>query len=181
MKISKSELIEMDACELGLKRFIEQTNNTEDSVEVTSLVGGLNTHEDLLWLASKKIPKRRIVRFAYDCALIVAHHIKPHTDNYDLIVDFLNNASSDDIADDFDDINKDIRDELWEKSFSFIEKARYSRASCANTAVSFAFAAYSAKYSGSAKIHAINVARSAQHVCGSSCIDDLLREMFNEF
>jgi len=94
MKISKSELIEMDACELGLNRFIEQTNNTEESVEVETLVGGANTYDDLLWLASKTIPTNRIARFACDCALINIEKIMPLTDKYDSIVNFLNDPKA---------------------------------------------------------------------------------------
>ena len=40
MKITKQELKDMGACTGGLERFITQTNNTDDAVEVASLVGG---------------------------------------------------------------------------------------------------------------------------------------------
>lgn len=94
MKITKAELIELNACQSGLNRFITQTNNTDDPVEVSTLVGGKNTISDLLWLAGKKLPKERIVRFACDCELINIEKIKPYTDKYELIVDFLNNPTS---------------------------------------------------------------------------------------
>lgn len=93
MKITKSELIEMGACQPGLKRFIKQTKGTNDAVEVSSLIGGENTYSDFLWLAGKKLSKERIVRFACNCALINIEKIKPFTDKYDLIIDFLNNPT----------------------------------------------------------------------------------------
>ena len=92
MKISKQELIELKACKEGFDRFIEQTNNTDEPVEVLSLIGGKSTPSDLLWLAGKKLPKDKIARFACDVALINIESIKAYTDKYDLIVDFLNNT-----------------------------------------------------------------------------------------
>lgn len=89
MKITKQQLIEMSACKAGLRRFIDQTNNTDEPIEVSSLIGGKNTVFDLLWLAGETLSKERIVRFACDCALINIELIKPHTDKYDLIVSFL--------------------------------------------------------------------------------------------
>ncbi len=38
MKITKRELIKMNACAGGLKRFIKQTNGTPEPVEVVSLI-----------------------------------------------------------------------------------------------------------------------------------------------
>ena len=94
MKISKQELIEMKACSDGLKRFMQQTNNTDEPVDVASLVNGKNTYSDLLWLAGEKLDKSRIVRFACDCALLNIELIKPYTDKYDLIVEFLKNPNA---------------------------------------------------------------------------------------
>lgn len=91
MKISKQELIEMNVCADGLERFKVQTNNTNDRVDIASLVGGVNTYRDILWLASKCVTHERIVKFACDCALINIELIKPYSGHYDLIVDFLNN------------------------------------------------------------------------------------------
>ncbi len=95
MKISKSELIEMNACNEGLERFIKQTGGVETAVEVVSLIGGENTYGDLLWLAGKILAKSKIVRFACDCALLNIEKIKPYTDDYDLIVNFLNDPGDD--------------------------------------------------------------------------------------
>ena len=92
MKTSKKELTELGACEGVLDRFIKQTNNTDDSVDVASLVGGENTYEDIMWLLDKKgVSKDRRLRFACDCALINIELIKPYTDKYELIIGFLNN------------------------------------------------------------------------------------------
>ena len=94
MIISKLQLIEMNACKDGLQRFIDQTDNTSEPVEVLSLIGGENTYSDLLWLAGQKLPTERIVRFACDCALISIELIKPYTDRYDEIVSFLENPAA---------------------------------------------------------------------------------------
>lgn len=93
MKISKAELIELEACKRFLQRFAKQTDDTCESVEITSLIGGKNTKLDLLWLAGKKLTREEIEKFACECALINIEKIKPFTDNYELIVDFLNNPS----------------------------------------------------------------------------------------
>ena len=95
MKITKEELIELNACEEGLNRFIAQTNNTNEPVEVSSLVGGENTHGDLLWLAGNKLPTERLVKFTCDCALINIEKIEPYTDEYELIIEFLSNPTGD--------------------------------------------------------------------------------------
>ena len=73
MKISKQELIELNACEDGLTRFIEQTNGTDEPVDVVSLIGGVNTIEDLLWLAGECLDKKDILVFTIKCAQLVSH------------------------------------------------------------------------------------------------------------
>ena len=98
MKITKQELIELDACTNGLTRFVEQTGNTDAEIEVSTLIGGVNTTSDLLWLAGKKLEKTKIVRFACDCALINIALIRPYTDQYESILSFLNNPTADSTA-----------------------------------------------------------------------------------
>lgn len=93
MKITKQELKNFGACQEGFKRFIIQTNNTDEPVEVISLIGGKNTVSDLLWLAGKILSKEKIVRFACDCALLNIELIRPYTNDFNLIQDFLNNPS----------------------------------------------------------------------------------------
>jgi len=94
MKISKQQLIDMKACEDVLERFIEQTNNTDELVDVLSLIGGKNTVYDLVWLAGETLHKEKLVRFACDLALINIDKIKLYTDRYDLIVEFLMNPTT---------------------------------------------------------------------------------------
>ena len=53
MKITKQQLIDFKAREEGLKRFINQTDNTNEPVLISSLVGGENTIDDLIWIADK--------------------------------------------------------------------------------------------------------------------------------
>ena len=93
MKITKQELKNFGACQEGFKRFVIQTNNTDEPVEIVSLIGGENTVSDLLWLAGKILPKEKIVRFACDCALLNIELIRPYTNDFNLIQDFLNNPS----------------------------------------------------------------------------------------
>lgn len=93
MKITKQELKNFGACQEGFKRFIIQTNNTDEPVEIVSLIGGENTVSDLLWLAGKILSKEKIVRFACDCALLNVGLIRPYTNDFNLIQDFLNNPS----------------------------------------------------------------------------------------
>jgi len=99
MKISKQQLKSMKACEDGLERFIEQTNNTEKHVEVLSLIGGKNTVGDLIWLAEGTLSKEKLVRFTCDLALINIEKIKLYTEKYDLIVEFLMNPTATRVAD----------------------------------------------------------------------------------
>ena len=105
--ITKQELIELNACRDGLRRFTAQTNDTDASVEILSLIGGHNTVGDLLWLAGKILPKEKIVKFACDCALINIEMIKPYTDRYDEIVAFLKEPT--DAADERQDFYGRIR------------------------------------------------------------------------
>ncbi len=89
MKISKQELVKMDACIGGLKRFIKQVNGSDGEVDVLSLIGGENTTSDLLWLAGETLSKQKIVDFACSVALINIDKIKPYTDDFELIVEAL--------------------------------------------------------------------------------------------
>ena len=93
VKITKQELKNFGACQEGFKRFIIQTNNTDEPVGIISLIGGENTVSDLLWLAGKILSKEKIVRFACDCALLNIELIRPYTNDFNLIQDFLNNPS----------------------------------------------------------------------------------------
>lgn len=51
--------------------------------------GGKNTYGDILWLIGKFTTKKRLMRFACDCALVNIELIKPYIDDYELIKDFL--------------------------------------------------------------------------------------------
>lgn len=93
MKITKQQLKEMGACKDGLRRFIKQTNGTLEPVDVSDLVGGLNTYGDLLWLAGKTIQEERVIRFACECALLNFDKIKLYTDRYDELLEFLKNPT----------------------------------------------------------------------------------------
>ena len=90
--ITKAELIELDACEIGLDRFIRETKNTDEPVEILSLIGGENTTEDLLWLAVRLGGLEQVKKFALNCAALNVEKIKPycHPNQYELILNFLN-------------------------------------------------------------------------------------------
>lgn len=178
MKISKQQLIEMGACESIIKRFVEQTNNTDEPVEVSSLIGGKDTYSDLLWLAGETLSAEKIVRFACDVALINIDLIKPYTDEFDLIIDFLNNPTDDAAA----------RTAYATARTAADTRATATRAAyTARTARTAARAAYYA-----ARAAATHTARTTYTACtayyaaidaaddNKKKIDQLLIELFNE-
>ena len=71
--INKQQLKDLCACKDGLKRFITATDNTAYDIDVIDLIGSDVTTSDLLWLAGKLSPKKKIVQFAVDCAESVVH------------------------------------------------------------------------------------------------------------
>ena len=71
--ISKQQLKDLDACLSGLNRFITSTDNTAYGIDVIDLISTDVTTGDLLWLAGKILPKKKIVQFAVDCAESVVH------------------------------------------------------------------------------------------------------------
>lgn len=93
MKISLQELHDLGACSEGVERFKLQTNNTREPVDVAGLVGGVNTHSDLIWLALEFLTEERITRLACDCALINIELIKPYVADYELVVNWLRSPS----------------------------------------------------------------------------------------
>ncbi len=95
MFITKAQLINFRACKGGLARFIEQTNDTDGPVNVETLFNGKNTISDLSWLALKTIPLDRLLELSKDCALVNLELIKPYTDQYELISDFLSGNAAD--------------------------------------------------------------------------------------
>jgi len=157
MKTKKHELIAFDACQHGLDRFIEQTNNTEADVDVASLVGGKNTYSDILWLLNGKgVSTDRIVRFSCDCALINIDLIKPYTDKHDLIFEFLKNR-----------VGNNAR---------AADSAAYAAASAAYAAAA-ACAADSAAYAAArAAAYAAAAARASDDK-----VNQLLTDLINEF
>lgn len=101
MKTNREELVKLGACLPGYRRFLKQTDNTHADVDVASLVGGLNTADDLLWLASYHIPKDRLIKLASDCAVIIAKILKSKYDDMDKdlldsVITLLNNPNGQD-------------------------------------------------------------------------------------
>ena len=157
--------MDLSACTDGLDRFIEQTNNTDDAVEVASLVGGINTYYDFLWLAGKKLGKDKIIKFACDCALINIEKIKPYTVKYELIVGFLESAGKAN-ADSFTalDAARDARDAAW-AVFSYVAAIAAFNASSADTEYACA---------SIASLAASNAADAGDE----RKVDELLKELF---
>ena len=71
--INKQQLKDLNACQSGLERFITSTKYTECDVCVIDLISTDVTTSDLIWLAGKILPKKKIVQFAVDCAESVVH------------------------------------------------------------------------------------------------------------
>ena len=141
MKIRKSELIEMGACKSGLKRFIAQTNNTNDHVDVLSLIGGKNTTNDLCWLAFKKIGKKSVVEFAVKCAKEVLHltDAKEAKSAIEAAERWIENPTKD---------NKDAAsaacDDAYAAAAAYDAVAAYDAAAAAYAAAAAAYDAYAA-------------------------------------
>lgn len=187
MKTNKQELKDFGACEPGYKRFLKQTHNVDGDVDVASLVGGLNNYEDLLWLAYKRLPAKRVRQFACDCALLNAELLKPYVDKdtYDLIVDWLHSPTSD---------ISDIEDAVAvARMISDIEdKYAVSAVSYALFAVSYAYddAAFLAAYSAANRIVFTNSGDANKILKDGECyhttssnyeqVNELLINMFNE-
>ena len=89
--ISKAELISMNAYKECLNRFIEQTNNTDEPVLITSLFNGKNTVADLIWLSGRTCTIEKIRKFTRDISLVNIELIKPYCSEveYSLILNFL--------------------------------------------------------------------------------------------
>ncbi|MFT6347084.1 MAG: hypothetical protein ACJAYB_000065 [Psychromonas sp.] len=79
--ITKKQLVDLGADKGLISRFIEQTGNTDQAVNVLSLICGKNTTADLLWFAGKTLPKIKIVQFAVECAESVSHLNNNPSDN----------------------------------------------------------------------------------------------------
>lgn len=95
MKITKNKLIDMVVPYQCIVRFAEQTNGTDEPVDVLSLLRGKNTIGDIAWIAAKTIPRERLIRFACDCAITNLQLIEPYILKYDEIKEFLQNPNDD--------------------------------------------------------------------------------------
>lgn len=88
MKTNKQELRDLGACEPGYKRFLEQTECTDDDVDVASLVGGENSCGDILWYLGYRLSKDRLYKFMRDCAILCVDNIREE-DGKQAILEFL--------------------------------------------------------------------------------------------
>jgi len=90
--ITKSQLSCLPNSGDVTKRFIEQTNNADEPVEIISLYGGKNTIGDLCWLAYAVCEPKKIDKFIKDLALVNVASIKDYCNgnDYDTVIKFLN-------------------------------------------------------------------------------------------
>lgn len=171
MKISLNELLEMDACAKGIERFIKQTSaNISESIDVASLVGGINTYGDLLWLAGKKLTKERIVRFACDCALININKIEPYCygNCFSAILEFLYNPSANNVG--IDSLIKTVTNNIANNNVT-------AAATVVIDTVDVAHAAYVSKLNDNVAFYTAYVACNTN---ANTAVNNLLIEMFNE-
>jgi hypothetical protein len=170
MKITKQQLIELNACERGLERFIEQTDDTDKPVEIVSLIGGENTIGDLTWLAGKICDKKDIIKFVCKCALINIELIKPYTDKYDLIVGFLNNP--------FDDTRFDVRTAYATRTAAFSVRNVDSTSYTVRNAAFSAF--YAADFSVRNSVDNAVVYAIHSNLKSKPIVDQYLKELFTK-
>lgn len=114
MRITKQELIKMKASRMLLGDFIDQMKDTDEPVDVGSLIDGKITYGSFLWLAGNTLTRERIVRFACDCALMNVELMKPYTENYNMIVEFLKNPTAHPI----ETVRGTVEDSLYSFCFS---------------------------------------------------------------
>lgn len=90
--ITKIQLEDMGAPYDLIARFTEQTDGVESPVEISSLVGGCNRVKDFIWFVENLLTKKGIVKFTCKYTLLSINVIRPYTDKYELIVEYLQNS-----------------------------------------------------------------------------------------
>lgn len=94
MRITKQELIDSGASQEQIVLFVQNTNNTDEPVLISSLLDGdIYSMYLVIWIASKVLDTSKMVRFHCDLTLMYIHLLKPHTEKYNDIVDFLKNPT----------------------------------------------------------------------------------------
>lgn len=92
MKTNKIELLNFDICKKMFYKFTNHTNNTNDDVDVASLVGSELTYSDILCLLNKKrVTFARLHKFICDCVLIDGEIITPFNSKYGFFARFVKN------------------------------------------------------------------------------------------
>lgn len=90
--ITKQQLEDMGAPYDLIARFTEQTGGTESPVKISSLVGGCNEVKDFIWFVENLLTKKGVVKFTCKYTLLKIGIIRPYTDNYELVVKYLQNS-----------------------------------------------------------------------------------------
>jgi len=103
MKITINKIRELNPCNTGYQRLLNQLGSGFDKdkeFEVSSLVGGENTINDITWLLGEAKNKRVLVEFAVFCAELVLPIYENTSDNkapgeaIELVKKWLDDASS---------------------------------------------------------------------------------------
>ncbi|MBE16528.1 MAG: hypothetical protein Unbinned6354contig1000_39 [Prokaryotic dsDNA virus sp.] len=81
MKIKYNQLTDMNACEMGKVRYMEQMTDlglpVEQEINASKLVGGANTDGDLVWLMVRKLDHYRVAELIRGLlSLAIAKHEK---------------------------------------------------------------------------------------------------------
>ena len=134
LTITKKQLIEFGAYEDGLARFMTRLNNTDEAVEIaslvegkTTLVGGKNKIAEILWIAKKLGLKDKIRIFALKCARLVElieEFRKETIECNDAIETYLNNKNNEHLV-------KMLDAKIYAGAAASYAKAAYAAASCA--------------------------------------------------
>lgn len=91
-RITKQRLIDRDAHNDTIARFVEQTNDTDKPVVIVDLISTKVTYSDVIWMAGEILPYPKLIEFANKVALINIELIQPliTTDDYEKIKSVLN-------------------------------------------------------------------------------------------
>lgn len=158
MKISLQQLHDMQACQEGIARFKRHTSNTQEPVDVATLVSKYHTYLDLLWLAEATVSPGRLCKLVSDSALLNLELVKPYVSDvdYEVILQGIKTNRSDSTLD------------------SIISAClRSLRGSCNGDAIN-------AMHAINAACHSHVIALAYAKAIDKPAVDALLVQLFNE-
>jgi hypothetical protein len=156
IKVSKKILIEMNACEYGVRQFMSHVKDENVELNALDLIDSDNISLDnKVWFATRVIrDKGKLVKFACNCALINIEKVRPYCNEtqYQFIIDYLKEPAADAAAD---------------AAYAAADAARAARAARAAAA---ADAAYAATYAADTA-RAARAARAAAYAAADYAAD----------